>query len=74
MNDVLDNSANVTIALSEIEVTELGGVFVVVGVRFELNENVRFGSSKGVELKVGRTMACERLCALITRPISFSVS
>ena len=38
VDDVLDNSANVTIALSEIEVTEAGGLLVVVGVRLELKD------------------------------------
>lgn len=38
MDDLLDNSANVTVTLSEIKVTEAGGLLVVVGVRLELKD------------------------------------
>jgi len=46
VNNVLHNTTDVTIALSKIEVTETGRVFVVVGVRFELNEIVRNSEEK----------------------------
>jgi hypothetical protein len=36
MNDFFDNPSNVTITFSEIESTQLGGCFVVMGVGFEL--------------------------------------
>ena len=36
VDDLLDDSANVAIALSEIEITQTCGIFVVVGMRFEL--------------------------------------
>jgi hypothetical protein len=37
MDDLLHNSPDVSISLGEIKSTELGGVLVQVGVRFELN-------------------------------------
>ena len=37
MDDVFYNTADVAIALSKVEVAETSRVFVVVGMRFELN-------------------------------------
>ena len=36
MDDFFDDSADVAVALRKVEVTESGGLLVVVGVRFEL--------------------------------------
>lgn len=38
VNDVLDNSPNVTVTFREVEGAEKGRVFVQVSVRFELGE------------------------------------
>lgn len=74
MDDVLDNSADVTVTLSEIEVTETGGVLIEMSVRLELEDMARCVRTH-CHCTINwfeHTMACERLCARMTRPIAFS--
>jgi len=70
VNYFFDNTANVSVALSKVEGPKLGGCLVVVGVCFELEGE---GCSVTGEIgdSVRRTIACDRLCALMTRPIVY---
>lgn len=72
MDDLFDYSADVTVAFCIVEITQTGGLFVVMGVRFELANKLLMNGlfSKGEK----HTMACERLCVLMTRPILCSTS
>ena len=67
MDNFFHNTPNVPIALCIVKWTEFGRGLVVVGVGLELKctlENVR--ACDGT-----RTIAWERLCALMTRPIVY---
>lgn len=70
MDDLLHNTTDVAIPLSEIEVAEAGGGLVVVGVRFELEKSSELEVDPAATKTAGHTIVCERLCALITRPMA----
>lgn len=74
MDNLLHDTTDITITLGKVEVTQTGGVLVQMSVRLELedrNKTLIIGSY--AEYLDIRTIACERLCALITRPIVESV-
>ncbi len=74
MNDLLYDALDVAIALREVEGAELGGGLVVVGVRFELEEQraeLQYYVRRAD--RVERTIACDRLCARMTLPMADSV-
>ena len=71
MDDLLDDPADVAVALGEVERAQLGGVLVQIRVRLELLRGRAIVSGVPPECSEIRTMACERLCALITRPMVY---
>lgn len=73
MDDLFNYSTNVTVTFRKVEITQTCRLFVVMGVRFELEGQIMFECLFFLwDLKERRTIACERLCVLMTRPIVVS--
>lgn len=68
MDNFLDYPANVAIAFSIVESAKFSGRLIMVGVGLELYAEMKTNSLQRSEK---HTMACDRLCALITRPIAY---
>lgn len=71
VDDLLHDSTDVAISLGEVEGTETSGSLVEMGVGFELDKESGSASSA---IQIERTMACERLWALMTLPMVRSVN
>ena len=69
VDDFFYETTDVAIPFCKVECAETGGCFVVMGMGFELGKRGGCWVNVVNRGEGERTMACDRRCALMTRPI-----